>query len=127
MDNLHEARTRSPAKPARNGRRLLFFFLACLMAAGAAGGGYLLWSRKAKPELPGPDSPAYREYVEEFQIGVAALDAANYSLALERLTKAIEKIPEEPAGWANRGLVHLRENRLKEAAADLKRAQELAP
>src|SRR5262249_19682748 len=72
-------------------------------------------------------SPVYQEYVEHFQIGVAALDAANHDLAPDRLTKAIEKIPEEPAAWANRGLVHLRENRFKEADADLKQAQKLAP
>src|SRR5262249_6184161 len=96
-------------------------------AAGAGVGARLLWWNKRQPELPGPDNPVYQEYAEDFQIGVASLDAANYDLALERLTKAIEKIPEEPAGWANRGLVHLRENRLKEAATDLKRAQELAP
>src|SRR5262249_15398860 len=33
----------------------------------------------------------------------------------------------EPAAWANRGLVHLRENELKEAATDLAEAHKLAP
>src|SRR3954454_11516837 len=108
-------------------RPRLLLLVLLVVVAGAGGGAYLLWWNKRPPELPGPGSPVYQEYVEAFQIGVASLDAANYDLALDRLTKAIEKIPEEPAGWANRGLVHLRENRLKETAADLKRAHELAP
>src|SRR4051794_8923941 len=127
MDNQNETRAGQTAKTGRNRRGLLLLALVSVALAGTGVGTYFLWwGKKPKPELPGPDSPEYQEYVEEFQIGVAALDAANYDLALERLTRAIEKVPEEPAGWANRGLVHLRENRLKEAAADLKQAHERA-
>src|SRR5262249_39954482 len=108
-------------------RSVLLLVLVVLVVGAVGGGVYFLLRKKPPPELPGPDSPVYLEYVHAFQVGVAALDAANYDLALKRLTEAIEKVPGEPAGWANRGLVHLRENRLKEAAADLRKARELAP
>src|SRR5207248_11365113 len=79
------------------------------------------------PRLPGPDSPVYQEYAEAFQIGTAGLDAGRDPLARVRLTAAIEAIPEEPAAWANRGLLSLRNNRLDEAESDLKKAHQLAP
>ncbi len=44
-----------------------------------------------------------------------------------KLTYCIRTIPGEPAGWANRGLWYLRDNRLKEAGDDLRHAEELAP
>src|SRR5262249_9081096 len=60
------------------------------------------------------------------EVGTAALDADRFEMALENLSRAIETIPQEPAAWANRGLLYLRNNRLAEAAADLKKARELA-
>src|SRR5688572_21391440 len=99
--------------------------LAVLLGLGAA--VYFLWLRPKPPPLPGPDSPAYREYAEAFQIGTAALDVGPPDVALSNLTKAIEIIPGEPAGWANRGLFYLRNNQLDESARDLRRAHELAP
>jgi tetratricopeptide (TPR) repeat protein len=107
-------------------RRPLFWIVA-LLAAGLGVGGYLWWRRSQAPELPQPGTPLYQEYVEAFQVGVAALDADRYDIANRKLTLAIEKIPEEPAAWADRGLLHLRNHEPKEAARDLKRAQELAP
>jgi Tfp pilus assembly protein PilF len=39
----------------------------------------------------------------------------------------VKLVPKEPAGWANRGLWHLRNNRPNEANHDLERAERLAP
>ena len=44
-----------------------------------------------------------------------------------KLDQAIQLIPEEPAGWADRGLMYLRGNELNKAAADLAKAHDLAP
>ena len=81
---------------------------------------------RAKP-LPGPESPTYQTYAEAFQLGTAGLDADRRGIADRNLSTAIETIPEEPAAWANRGLLHLRNNEFKEATRDLERASRLAP
>src|SRR5262249_33389998 len=49
--------------------------------------------------------------------------------AIEKLTAAIEKVPQEPAAWANRGLAYLRQARpdLDKSKADLDQAHRLAP
>jgi tetratricopeptide (TPR) repeat protein len=101
------------------------FFGIVLTAAILAG----LWRLKAPPveQLPGPESPLYDEYVTLFHLGVAYLDVGIEKQAEEKLTQAIAKIPEEPAAWANRGLLHLRHHRWEKAAQDLNRARELAP
>ncbi|HLW66371.1 MAG TPA: FG-GAP-like repeat-containing protein [Gemmataceae bacterium] len=79
------------------------------------------------PELPEPSSPAYEQYAEAFETGTAAMDADMNNVASENLTKATKIVPREPAAWANRGLLYIRENRLPEATADLNKAHELAP
>ncbi len=93
-----------------------------------------------RPALPGPGSPRYQKYVEDFEVGTAALDlgspgqkpgesanAAAPDLAYAKLTEAVETVPEEPAAWANRGLWNLRKNQPDAAEKDLRRAEQLAP
>jgi tetratricopeptide (TPR) repeat protein len=102
--------------------------VALLVLVGLSVGAYFLWRPKPKPpELPGPGSPTYAEYARAFEVGTAALAVDKTDTAQEQLTAAVEKIPEEPAAWANRGILFLRDNRLDEAARDLNRAHELAP
>jgi len=86
--------------------------------------GYLVWGRAG---LPAFGSALYEEYVEAFQVGVAALDADVPQVAEENLTRAIGLVPKEPAGWADRGLLYLRMGRLPEAANDIEQAHRLAP
>ena len=122
---------------ARRRRFLLAAFAGVAILAGLGVAAYFLWFQ---PTLPGPGSPRYLKYVEDFEVGVAALDlgspgekpgesvnAAAPDLAYRKLTAAVETIPEEPAGWANRGLWNLRKNLLDEAEKDLRRAEQLAP
>src|SRR5436309_12139142 len=97
----------------RNGRLLLVVVLLALVGGGV--GAYFLWFREAP--LPGPDSPEYQEYLRAFQVGVAALDTKDReALAQEKLARAVELIPGEPAGWANLGLLRLRNNEFDQAA-----------
>jgi tetratricopeptide (TPR) repeat protein len=77
--------------------------------------------------LPKPGSPRYEEYADAFLVGTAALDAGKTDTAGEKLSRAIELIPEEPAGWINRSLFYLRNNQPDLAARDLNKARELAP
>src|SRR5689334_10454746 len=108
---------------SRNRRVLLLGLVAALGAAGVT--AYFLWLRPAP--LPGPGSPLYEDYLRAFQVGTAALDAGREEIARPRLDRAVELVPGEPAGWANRGLLRLRKNELEPAAQDLGRAQRLAP
>src|SRR5437763_14612257 len=104
--------------------RLLVSTVVIFAMAGAGVAVYLTWFR---PRLPQPGSSVYAEYVQAFQVGVAAVDTERSELAEARLDKAIALVPDEPAGWANRGLLNLRRNDKPAAARDLKRAHELAP
>ena len=65
--------------------------------------------------------------MEDFQVGVAALDTDQTDLSRRKLSRAIEQIPQEPAAWADRGLMYLRNNQQNEAAADLEHSYTLAP
>jgi tetratricopeptide (TPR) repeat protein len=87
----------------------------------------ILTRKPTEPPLPAPGSPAYEQYAEAFETGTAALDADMYNPASENLSKAIDLVPQEPAGWANRGLLYMRSKRLDEAAKDLNKAKQLAP
>jgi Tfp pilus assembly protein PilF len=88
------------------------------------GGGFILW-RSA--QLPGPGTERYERYVRLFQVGEAAADTDQPELANTRLSEAIALIPQEPAAYADRGLLELRLNQLDAAGRDLAEAQRLAP
>ncbi len=118
-----------PASSSPSRRRVYLIAAAAgLLAAGAV--GYFVWTRMAT-RLPQPGDAVYEEYVDAFEIGTAALDSGMLNeRALEKLTQAIDKIPQEPAGWANRGICYLRmggPGSLNNAANDLHQAKELAP
>jgi Tfp pilus assembly protein PilF len=105
--------------------RLAGLLLLLVILAGLGVAAYFFYPRR--PALPAPGTPAYEQYVEAFEVGVAALDADRAELATTRLGQAIDTIPQEPAAWADRGLVYLRDKQADRAAADLRRAEELAP
>lgn len=74
-----------------------------------------------------PDEKTYREVVAAFFSGVAALDADAIEQARADLTRATELVPGEPAAWANRGLLEIRQNEYEAALRDLERARALSP
>jgi Tfp pilus assembly protein PilF len=109
-------------------RRVIVIVLGVIVLAAAAGGVYYWTRRPPQVQLPGPGDPRYETYVSAFQTGTAYLDAGLSVEAEKFLTEAVEIIPEEPAGWANRAIVHMRgvgEEKL--AAHDLDKARQLAP
>ena len=111
-------------------RRFVYLSLAAaavLVVAGLCVAGYFVFFRSG-PQLPGPESPLYRQYVDAFEVGLAALDTERaLDIGGQDLNQAVELIPEEPAGWADRGLMYLRGNQFDRAKDDLKKAHDLAP
>ena len=102
--------------------RLVFVLAALLLVASA---GYLVVRRDGA--LPGPGSTAYRDTVSAFYVGLAALDIGVLDDAETAFLRAGELIPEEPATWANLGVLHLRRGELDDAARYLEQAHFLAP
>ncbi len=100
-------------------RRRVVLVLALLVIAAGSGIGWWLWQRDS---LPRPGSALYEEYADAFQFAVPALDIRDLaivnSIAEPNLNKAVELIPAEPAGWANRGLLFMRKVQLELAEPD---------
>jgi Tfp pilus assembly protein PilF len=77
--------------------------------------------------LPGRSSPQYNELVRTFYIGLAALEVGHDVQADTKLAQFTQLAPAEPAGWANWGLLALRQKNFDVAAERLERARSLAP
>ncbi len=78
-------------------------------------------------KVPVKSSAEYRELVRTFYIGLAALEVGHDVQADSKLAEFTKLAPTEPAGWANWGLLALRQRNFDTAAERLQRARELAP
>src|SRR5262245_1972542 len=74
-----------------------------------------------------PSPEIYREAVTAFYVGVSAMQTTQEVLARQKLERAVALVPEEPSGWANLGLLLLRQQELEQGAQQLARAASLAP
>jgi len=81
----------------------------------------------SKPRLPAKDSTAYAEAVSAFYVGLAALQVGHDVYADRKLGELTQLVPDEPAGWANWGVLALRQRNYDVAAQRLERARRLAP
>lgn len=77
-------------------------------------------------KLPDRSSPQYNELVRTFYIGLAALQVGHDVQADAKLAQFTQLAPAEPAGWANWGLLALRQKNFDTAAERLERARSLA-
>ena len=77
--------------------------------------------------LPTRSSPQYNELVRTFYIGLAALQVGHDVQADAKLQQFTQLAPTEPAGWANWGLLALRQRNYDTAAERLNKARDLAP
>ncbi len=93
------------------------FLLALLLFSGCRPSG----------NLPGKSSPQYNEIVRTFYIGLAALQVGHDVQADAKLAQFTQLAPAEPAGWANWGLLALRQRNYDTANERLTRARDLAP
>ena len=120
---------------AMSGRSRLWLALAGVAVIAAVVGVVMLSPRRggdvtpkdAAESLPQPGSPDYAEMVGAFYGGVTALDVDANDNARDFLGLATKLVPEEPAAWADLGLLEIRANNFPAAEADLARARGLAP
>ncbi|HJQ26379.1 MAG TPA: FG-GAP-like repeat-containing protein [Blastocatellia bacterium] len=82
---------------------------------------------KTQPIAIDTGSKQYADVVQAFYIGLAALQVGEQVRAEEQLTQATQLLPDEPAAWANLGLLSLRQHDFDAAAERLERARQLAP
>jgi Tfp pilus assembly protein PilF len=79
------------------------------------------------PKLPEKGSKAYAEVVSAFYVGLAALQVGDDVHAESKLAEVTQLVPAEPAGWANWGVLALRQRNYDLAAQRFERARHLAP
>src|SRR5262245_49069497 len=77
--------------------------------------------------LPTRTSPQYNEIVRTFYIGLAALQVGHDVQAEAKLAQFTQLVSAEPAGWANWGVLALRQRNFDAAAERIERARSLAP
>jgi tetratricopeptide (TPR) repeat protein len=98
--------------------------LAGLLLASLA---MLLSGCHASSKLPEQGSKAYADAVSAFYVGLAALQVGDDVHADSKLAEVAQLIPAEPAGWANWGVLALRQRNYDVARQRLERAHDLAP
>ena len=88
----------------------------------------LICASSCRPNATLPDrtSPQYNELVRTFYIGLAALEVGHDVQADSKLAQFTQLAPAEPAGWANWGLLALRQKNFDVAAERLEHARSLA-
>jgi len=69
----------------------------------------------------------YREAVTAFFVGLSAMQTTQEVLAREKFDRVVAIVPQEPAGWANLGLLLLRQQDLEQGTKQLTHAASLAP
>lgn len=76
---------------------------------------------------PAISDATYRDAVGAFYTSLAALQTSQDVLARRELDRLTQLAPQEPAGWANLGLLLLRQQQVDEALSHLIKASTLAP
>jgi tetratricopeptide (TPR) repeat protein len=71
--------------------------------------------------------PGYGDAVTAFYVGLSAMQTTQEALAREKFDRVVALVPQEPAGWANLGLLLVRQQDLEQGAQRLAQAAALAP
>src|ERR1700734_141454 len=87
----------------------------------------LLSGCHSSPKLPEKGSKVYADVVSAFYVGLAALQVGDDVHAESKLSEVTQLVPAEPAGWANWGVLALRQRNYDVAAQRFERARDLAP
>lgn len=106
---------------------VLLAVVVCCIASAAVYFGVIRPNIRGNVDLPQPGSERYERYVATFSVGVAAIDISHSQRAQESLCEAIEIISQEPAAWADRAILAIRDGRMDDALKDLHEAEQLAP
>src|SRR5215475_1862520 len=90
--------------------------------------GYLFVATgcSSKTKLPEKGTQAYNDAVSSFYIGLAALQVGHDIYAEDKLSQLTKMVPNEPAGWANWGVLALRQRNYDLASQRFSKARELA-
>jgi tetratricopeptide (TPR) repeat protein len=96
-----------------------------VVAAGIA--AVAMSAAPACRRAPAVSDDTYRQAVAAFYVSLAAMQTSQDALARRQLDRLVQLVPGEPAGWANLGLLLLRQQQVDEAAARLAKAAEIAP
>jgi len=107
------------AHPERSGK---FLRLPLSLVASTA-----LFVTGCHSGLPRPNSSRYTQFVQAFYVGLAAMEVGNDVRAENELAQATQLAPGEPAGWADWGILALRQRNFDQAKQRLDRAHSLVP
>jgi Tfp pilus assembly protein PilF len=116
MSAVLSSRKRFQFRDCCRTRRWSAFLLLFLLALGACRRG---------ERLPDTSSTIYSDFVSAFYVGLAALQVGDDVRADARLGDATRLVPGEPAGWANWGILALRQRNFDVAAQRFDRALSL--
>ena len=121
------AETRSSAEIRREGFNLSHclrnYVVHILMLVTAA---LVITGCRTTTTLPTRGTREYNELVRTFYVGLAALQVGHDVQADSKLAQFTQLAPDEPAGWANWGLLALRQRNFDTANERLERARNLA-
>ena len=82
---------------------------------------------QSAPKFPEKNSKAYADVVSAFYVGLSALQVGDDVHAETKLSEVTHLVPGEPAGWANWGILALRQRNYDAAAQRFQHAHDLAP
>src|SRR5580698_7676763 len=102
----------SPERRSSHLRNSLLLALIAAMLTGCHSTG----------RLPDKSSKTYSDFVSVFYVGLAALQVGDDVRAESSLAEATKLVPAEPAGWANGGILPLRQRSFDAAAQRFERA-----
>jgi len=81
----------------------------------------------SRAKFPAPDSKEYKDVVSAFYIGLSALQVGDDVHAEAKLSELTQMVPGEPSGWANWGILALRQRNYDQASQRLNKSRDLAP
>ncbi len=101
-------------------RPVSILFICSSLLTGLCGCG-------SAEKLPKKSSKEYAAIVSAFYIGLGALQVGDDIHAESKLSEVTTLVPAEPAGWANWGVLALRQRKLDVATQRIEKARTLAP
>jgi len=111
----------SCCRPSATHPRVVALLLLCGVLA------LVLAGCRCTSKVPEKGSKAYADVVSTFYVGLAALQVGDDVRAEDKVAQFAKQVPGEPAGWANWGVLALRQRNYDAAAQRLDHARQLAP